>query len=72
MYIFLDKPAIEPSLRLDVLMMSILDNEKLTGEQQKNKLEVITILGKFLKKSNSKGMTVPTWDRADFRGHACH
>ena len=50
---------------MDVLMMSILDNEKLTGEQQKNKLEVITILGKFLKKSNSKGETEPTWDRED-------
>ena len=43
--------------------MSILDKEKLTGEQQKKKLEVIEILGKFLKKSNSKGMTVLTWDR---------
>ena len=44
-------------------MMSILDKEKLTGEQQKKKLEVIEILGKFLKKSNSKGLSVPTWDR---------
>ena len=44
-------------------MMSILDKEKLTGEQQKNKLEVITILGQFLKKSNRKGLSVPTWDR---------
>ena len=43
--------------------MSILDKEKLTGEQQKNKLEVIKILGQFLKKSNSKGLSVPTWDR---------
>ena len=44
-------------------MMSILDKEKLTGEQQKDKLEVIKILGQFLKKSNSKGLSVPTWDR---------
>ena len=45
-------------------MNSILDKEKLTGEQQKNKLEVITILGKFLKESNAKGLgVVPTWDR---------
>ena len=44
-------------------MMSILDKERLTGEQQKNKLEVITILGRFLKKPNSKGLSVPTWDR---------
>ena len=49
-------------LRMDVLMMSVLDKEKLTGEQQKKKLEVITILGKFLKKSN-RGYSVPTWDR---------
>ena len=48
---------------MDVLMMSILDNEKLTGEQQKKKLEVIRILGQFLKKSNSNGLIVPTWDR---------
>ena len=44
-------------------MMSILDKENLTGEQQKDKLEVIKILGQFLKKSNSKGLSVPTWDR---------
>ena len=44
-------------------MMSILDKEKLNGEQQENKLEVIKILGQFLKKSNSKGLSVPTWDR---------
>ena len=42
-------------------MMSILDKEKLTGEQQKNKLKVITILGRFLKQSKSKGLTA--WDR---------
>ena len=48
---------------MDVLMMSILDKEKLTGEQQKKKLEVITILGKFLKKSKNRGLSVPTWDR---------
>ena len=39
-------------------MMSILDKEKLTGEQQKNKLKVITILGQFLKKSSFE-----LWDR---------
>ena len=44
-------------------MMSILDKEKLTDKQQENKLEVIKILGQFLKKSNSKGLSVPTWDR---------
>ena len=44
-------------------MMAILDEEKLTGQQQKNKLEVITILGKFLKKTESNGLFVPTWDR---------
>ena len=49
--------------RLDALMMSILDKEKLTEKQQQNKLEVIKILGKFLKKPNSKGLRVPTWDR---------
>ena len=49
--------------RLDVLMMSILDKEKLTGKQQENKLEVITILGRFLRRSNSIGLSVPTWDR---------
>ena len=40
-------------------MMSILDEEKLTGK----KLEVIQILGEFLKQSNSNGLLVPTWDR---------
>ena len=44
-------------------MMSILDKEKLTGKQQENKLEVIKILGEFLKQSNSNGLLVPTWDR---------
>ena len=44
-------------------MMSILDKEGLTGEQQKKKLEVIRILGQFLKKPNSQGLSVPTWDR---------
>ena len=44
-------------------MMSILDKEKLTGKQQENKLEVIQILGEFLKQSNSNGLRVPTWDR---------
>ena len=49
--------------RLDVLMMSILDKQNLTGEQQKNKLEVIKILGEHLRKPNSEGLIVPTWDR---------
>ena len=44
-------------------MMSILDKEKLNDEQQQNKLKVITMLGQFLKKSNSNGLSVPTWDR---------
>ena len=44
-------------------MMSILDKEKLTKQQQENKLEVIRILGRFLKQSNAKGLSVPTWDR---------
>ena len=44
-------------------MMSILDKEQLDEEQQKNKLEVITILGKFLKRSNKDGLSVATWDR---------
>ena len=45
-------------------MMSILDKEKLTGEQQKKKLKVITILGQFLKKSSEYGNKgVPIWDR---------
>ena len=43
--------------------MAILDKENLTGQQQKNKLEVITILGKFLKKTGSNRVFVPTWDR---------
>ena len=49
--------------RLDVLMMSILDQGKLSGSQKRNKLEVITILGKFLKQQNSNRLSVPTWDR---------
>ena len=44
-------------------MMSILDKEQLDEEQKKNKLEVITILGKFLKRSNKDGLSVATWDR---------
>ena len=44
--------------RLDVLMMSILDKENLTGERKENKLKVIKILGEFLRKSESL-----TWDR---------
>ena len=44
-------------------MMSILDKEILTGQQKKNKLEVIKILGEFLRQPNSEGFVVPTWDR---------
>ena len=43
--------------------MSILDKEQLDGEQKKNKLEVIKILGQFLKRSNKDGLSVATWDR---------
>ena len=58
-------------LRLDVLMMSILDKENLTGERKEKKLKVIKILGEFLRKptkiyTNSEGLKevfVPTWDR---------
>ena len=49
--------------RLDVLMMSILDKENLTGERKENKLKVIKILGEFLRKSNSPSGGCPTWDR---------
>ena len=42
--------------------MAILDKEKLAPEQQKKKLEVIQILGEFLRKPNNEGI-VPTWDR---------
>ena len=53
--------------RLDVLMMLILDKENLNDEQKKNKLEVIKILGEFLRKpnmfTNSGRDVVPTWDR---------
>ena len=44
-------------------MMAILDKEKLTGEEKEKKLEVITILGKFLRQKNSDGLQIPTWDR---------
>ena len=60
---FLYNRAIKPSLRLDVLMMSILDKENLTGDQQKKKLKVITILGQFIKKSSFKGYGDQIWDR---------
>ena len=51
-------------LRLDVLMMSILDKQNLNAEEKKKKLEVIKILGEFLRKPNSKTRdVVPTWDR---------
>ena len=50
-------------LRLDVLMMSILDKEQLDEEKKRKKHEVITILGQFLKRSNSNGLSVATWDR---------
>ena len=44
-------------------MMSILDQNQLSESQKRNKLEVITILGKFLSRPNSNGLSVPTWDR---------
>ena len=50
-------------LRVDVLMMSILDKQQLTDEQLRKKHEVITILGIFLKLPNSDGLIVPIWDR---------
>ena len=51
-------------LRLDVLMMSILNKQNLNKKQKENKLEVIKILGEFLRKPNSQtGVVVPTWDR---------
>ena len=43
-------------------MVSILDKENLTGEALENKLEVIRILGKFLR-TDSNGACAPTWDR---------
>ena len=43
--------------------MSILDQNQLSESQKRNKLEVITILGKFLKQPNNEGLHVPTWDR---------
>ena len=49
-------------LRLDVLMMSILNKQNLNKKQKENKLEVIKILGEFLRKPNN-GEVVPTWDR---------
>ena len=48
--------------RLDVLMMSILDKENLTGEALKKKHKVIKILGRFLR-TDSNEACVPTWDR---------
>ena len=63
-YIFI---SLKMNCRLDVLMMSILDKENLNDEQKKNKLEVIKILGEFLRKPNmfvnSGRDVVPTWDR---------
>ena len=44
-------------------MLSILNKQQLTDKQLENKLKVITILGEFLKKSDSRGLAVPTWDR---------
>ena len=44
-------------------MMSILDKQQLTAKQLKNKHKVITMLGEFLRKPNSEGLVVPTWDR---------
>ena len=44
-------------------MMSILDKENLTDEAKENKLEVIKILGEFLRKPNNENLRIPTWDR---------
>ena len=41
-------------------MMSIMDKKKLSLEQKENKVEVIKILEKFLKQSNSKGLRLST------------
>ena len=50
-------------LRLEVLMMSILDKEELSVKQNENKAEVIQILATFLKQSNSNGFDVSRLDR---------
>ena len=44
-------------------MMAILDKENLNKEQRDKKLEVIKILGEFLRTPNNEGLIVPTWDR---------
>ena len=44
-------------------MLSILNKQQLTDNQLENKLKVITILGEFLRKSDSSPYVVPTWDR---------
>ena len=49
--------------RVDVLMLSILDKQQLTAKQLKKKHKVIKMLGEFLRKPNSEGLVVPTWDR---------
>ena len=44
-------------------MMSILDKEKPSAEQKKNKVEVIKILKTLLKQSNSNGLNDSTSHR---------
>ena len=44
-------------------MMSILDKEKLTGEHQCKKLEVIQILGEFLRDTARLELRQVAWDR---------
>ena len=44
-------------------MLSILDEDELTGERQKNKLEVITILGCFLRQSEKFKLGSNIWNR---------
>ena len=61
--VFVHLSNLKTIFSVDVLMMAILDKQQLTGEQLKNKLEVITILGNFLRRSNNRGLYVPTWDR---------
>lgn len=51
------------TFRLDVLMMSILDEGILTDQQKKHKLEIITILGHFLRQANSEKLCKPIWNR---------
>ena len=44
-------------------MMSIIDKEELSEEQQQNKAEVIQILETLLRQPNSKELSFPTSDQ---------